>query len=79
MVWNPLKTLPRNNPCPCQSKKKFKNCCLKTLPDVVPEADAKRYREQMAKPGLVFLTPANKDAIYEAAKMARTKAGQGTA
>ena len=41
--WNPLKTLPRNMKCPCLSGKKFKNCHLKLLPEVVTEKEAKFY------------------------------------
>lgn len=31
-VRNPLKAVGRNDPCPCGSGKKFKKCCLDTLP-----------------------------------------------
>ncbi len=26
--WNPIVSWPRNNPCFCQSGKKFKKCCM---------------------------------------------------
>lgn len=29
--WNPFYNFPRNLPCPCGSKKKFKKCCLQKL------------------------------------------------
>jgi hypothetical protein len=33
--WNPLKKLPRNGPCICQSGKKYKKCCLPLAKEVV--------------------------------------------
>lgn len=57
--WNPLRSLPRNLPCPCQSGKKYKACHLDKMPLVVPVAVANDYREQIAKPGLVFRTKEN--------------------
>jgi len=50
-IWNSLKKLPRNMPCPCQSGKKFKACHLNMLPPVVPEKIAKSYIEAMKRPG----------------------------
>lgn len=61
--WNPLLGLPRNKPCPCLSGKRFKACCLGRLPKVVADAVAKQYREQMAKPDLVFLTRENQEEV----------------
>lgn len=75
-VWNPLRALPRNRPCPCLSGKKFKACCLANLPLAVREADAKIYIEQMQKPDLVFMTQENEariKAIAEAHAGARCK------
>jgi hypothetical protein len=62
-TWNPLLKLPRNRQCPCLSGKKFKACCLDTLPRVVTEKDARRYAVQMAKPDLVFLTKENEEKV----------------
>ena len=28
-ITNPLKSVGRNDPCPCGSGKKYKKCCLK--------------------------------------------------
>lgn len=39
-IWNPLKSMPRNSPCPCGSGKKFKKCHLNVLPDVVPSKES---------------------------------------
>lgn len=65
-VWNPLRRLPANSPCPCRSLKKFKKCCLNSLPPAVPEALGKEYEKQMALGGLTFLTEANQDRLKEA-------------
>lgn len=62
-AWNPLLTFPRNKYCPCQSGKKFKACCLSTLPAAVTLATAKKYKEAMAKPALVFLTKENQEKV----------------
>jgi hypothetical protein len=62
-TWNPLLKIPRNRQCPCLSGKKFKVCCLDTLPRVVSEKDAKQYAEQMAKLDLVFLTKENEEKV----------------
>ncbi len=66
---NPLRELPRNSLCPCQSKKKFKACCLPNLPEIVSEQMAKTYREQMSAPDLRFMTAENEQAMK--AEMAR--------
>jgi hypothetical protein len=34
---NPLLTLPRNGPCPCESGRKFKKCCLPDQPRYIRE------------------------------------------
>lgn len=64
-VWNPLRKLPPNMPCPCRSLKKFKKCCLNNLPPAVPEGLAKRYEEQIALGSLVFLTEKNADRMKD--------------
>lgn len=60
---NPLLNLPRNEPCPCRSGKKYKVCCLLTQPAYVPEHMAKSYAEAMKRPDLVFVTEANQQAM----------------
>lgn len=60
---NPLLGLPRNEPCPCRSGKKFKVCCLRTLPEVVPEVVAAQHRQQMSRPDLVFMTQENQASL----------------
>jgi hypothetical protein len=65
-VWNPIRTYPRNNPCPCRSGQKFKACCLNRLPPAVPEELARQYREQMKKPDLIFITKENEGYIKSA-------------
>jgi len=52
-------------PCPCLSGKKFKKCCLPTLPMAVSENEAKHHLEQMSKPDLVFMTADNQDRLKE--------------
>ncbi len=47
MAWNPLKTLPRNLPCPCRSGAKFKTCCQPKLPMFVNAREAKIYSESI--------------------------------
>jgi hypothetical protein len=37
-VWNPIRSYPRNNPCPCGSGKKFKKCHYKDLPPTLEVA-----------------------------------------
>lgn len=64
-AWNPLRQIPRNNPCPCRSGRKFKACCLNTLPPVVPEKAAEIYREQMNRPELIFVTKANEEFLRD--------------
>lgn len=44
-VFNPLCTLPRNMPCPCGGRRKFKQCCLPDLPKIIAES---RYDEYEA-------------------------------
>lgn len=36
-MWNPLRKIPRNMPCPCGSGKKFKKCHYLAMPAVLPE------------------------------------------
>lgn len=42
--WNPLRSLPRNLPCPCGSGVKFKRCHLDKMPDAIPTKMAKEYK-----------------------------------
>lgn len=44
MVWNPLRSYPRNAPCVCGSGKKFKGCHLQELPDTCSASDAKNLQ-----------------------------------
>lgn len=67
-VWNPLLKLARNRPCPCLSNRKFKQCCLNKLPKAIPESLAKDYREQMAKPDLIFITKENEERVKHLSK-----------
>jgi hypothetical protein len=36
LSWNPMLNYPRNAECFCDSGKKFKKCCLKDLPLLIP-------------------------------------------
>ncbi len=67
-AWNPLRKLPRNKPCPCRSGLKFKRCCLANLQPIIPESAAEAYKEQMAKPDLVFVTKTNGHLLTEEAR-----------
>lgn len=84
MAWNPLLRYPRNRMCPCLSGKKFKACCLLTLPRVVPSAVAKTYAEAIAsgKP-LHFIQDEEKkpetEGDHAAAQDPGTPADQGNA
>lgn len=69
-AWNPLLTLPRNQPCPCRSGLKFKTCCLRKLPKVVTIQDAEIFKAQMLKPDLVFITKENEAKIAAEANAA---------
>lgn len=62
-TWNPLRRLPPNRECPCQSGKKFKACCKDRLPRAVPSATASLYEEQMKKRNLLFLTDENEEDV----------------
>lgn len=53
--WNPLKTFPRNLPCPCQSEKKFKTCHLDKLPPVVTQEQADEYMRAMESGNFHFV------------------------
>lgn len=46
-AYNPLVKIPRNNPCPCQSGKKFKRCCLEMVPKIVSAEDAQKFSALM--------------------------------
>lgn len=71
-VRNPLLGLPRNEPCPCRSGKKFKACCLPTIAEqafYIPENVAASYEKAMHEPDFMFMTEANKeDAFREMAE-----------
>lgn len=54
-VFNPLRKLPVNMPCPCMSGKKFKKCHLDLLPLVVPKKLAESYKYHMQAPNLKFV------------------------
>lgn len=45
--WNPLLKVPRNNPCPCQSGKKFKHCHLNLVPRIVEAKQAQHFKTAM--------------------------------
>ena len=46
-AWNPLKKFPRNVKCFCGSGKKFKNCCLSKLRDIVDTKTAREIKKGM--------------------------------
>ena len=75
-TWNPLKKLPRNMKCPCLSGKKFKTCCMIKLPTLVTKEAAARYRAQMAKPDLVFVTAENRELLAQMEQRATEKTAQ---
>jgi uncharacterized protein YchJ len=54
--------------CPCKSGKKFKRCCLKVIPRIVTDAQAKSFLEQMKREDLVFVTNANREQVVAEAK-----------
>jgi len=68
MEWNPLRTLDRNRPCPCLSERKFKVCCLPTLPVAVTAKQAAEIKIAMSKPDLVFATRENQGKLIGVAK-----------
>jgi len=41
---NPLLNLPRNEPCPCGSQKKFKKCHLPTMPRAIAIDQVKAWK-----------------------------------
>ena len=45
--WNPLLSYGRNEPCPCDSGKKFKNCHLDSQPSTLPIDEARKVREMI--------------------------------
>lgn len=45
--WNPLLGYGRNEPCPCDSGKKFKNCHLDSQPSTLPIDEARKVREMI--------------------------------
>ncbi len=62
--WNPLRAFPRNLPCPCGSQKKFKVCCLDSMPAAVKADIAAEYREGMKTPELIrFVNDAEAPAL----------------
>ncbi len=60
---NPLLGLPRNDPCPCRSGKKYKVCCLPLQAQYIPTAMADNFAAAMKRPDLVFMTEANKEQV----------------
>ena len=68
-TYNPLLKFPRNSPCPCRSGKKFKQCCLTRIPQIVKVEDAKSFEEQMSRPNLTFVTDENREMLKVAADM----------
>ena len=41
-TYNPMCKIPRNDPCPCQSGKKYKKCCMNAISRYIPLSYAKR-------------------------------------
>lgn len=65
-VQNPvIEVVPWESPCPCLSRKKFQDCCLRNQPASVPESVADQLRHQLSRPGFVLLTHANRDRFKE--------------
>lgn len=48
-AWNPLRDYPRNLPCFCGSKKKFKKCCLAKMGDTVKAEDAAKLKKFLGR------------------------------
>lgn len=46
-VWNPLLKFPRNEPCFCNSGKKFKRCCLNKMAKTVSARDSVEILKSM--------------------------------
>jgi len=44
---NPMLRYPKNYPCFCDSKKKFKKCCLRKLKNVIPKKDFVYYNKKI--------------------------------
>lgn len=53
-TYNPFLKWPRNRPCPCNSGKKFKVCCLDTIPKKIPLKNAALIMDGMKKAGIVL-------------------------
>ncbi len=53
-AYNPFLKWPRNRPCPCNSGKKFKVCCLDTIPKKIPLKNAALIMDGMKKAGIVL-------------------------
>lgn len=63
-TYNPLKSYPRNNPCPCLSGKKFKVCHLNKLPEVIPQKDAESYSRLLKlTKNIKFVTKDNQEEL----------------
>jgi len=43
---NPMCKIPRNDPCPCQSGKKYKKCCMNAILIYIPVLVANRMKEK---------------------------------
>lgn len=50
-VWNPLRRFPRNAPCFCGSKEKFKRCCAEKLADTIHRDHFKKHRATVCAAG----------------------------
>lgn len=46
-VPNPLLSKPRNSNCLCGSMKKWKLCCLPTMPRLIPESEIQDHLEML--------------------------------
>lgn len=46
-AWNPLRSVPRNFPCPCRSGKKFKSCHLDRLAPAVEVKEVPRLQSMV--------------------------------
>lgn len=49
VVLNPLLGLPRNMPCPCGAKEKWKRCCLLLTKKYIRKEHLPEYKRAMAQ------------------------------
>ncbi len=63
LTINPLLSIPRNLPCPCDSGRKYKKCHLPTMPYYISQSLAATYQKAMNMPHLIQFTndPAPED------------------